>query len=382
MESLIVGNWTASPEVVNTTSAKDPDKWLVDWARGGTSDAGIAVNAETSLSHTPIWHGLLLLGGDAGSLVMQLKRLNAAGKSDDRTHTAYKLTSVRPNSHMVPNTFFELLITTAILHGNFVGEIVRAAGGGRPLSVSEGGGILPLNPRTTKPSYDDTGRLWISTRDLIDGRLQPERFLEPADTLHISNLTTNGFWGRAITDVGKNRIANGLGYLSHSNHVFANATKPDFLYSFPGPVQQAAIDNFREELDTKNAGLHNRGKPIIVGSGMTATQLGMNLEDAQLVELVQLDVTQCASLLGIPAIMLMLPAFSTITCLQNYLILTHGPTGLIVDKKDRIELHLGGHISLSPAIAIVVRGQYVATFTDRHQTLVGFNNVQQQRITR
>lgn len=305
MESLIVGGWSATPEVVNTTTAKDPDPWLVEWATGGSSDAGIAVNAETALSHTPIWHGLLLLGGDAGSLVMQLKRRTPDGnKINDTTHPAYKLTSVRPNAVMCPNTFYELILATAILYGNFVGEILRTSAGGRPLPVQDGGGIVPLNPRTTKPSHDDSGKLWISTRDLIDGRLQPERFIDPADTLHISNLSTNGFWGRAITAVGKNRIANGLGYLSHSNHVFANATKSDFLFAFPGNVQQTAIDHFREELDKTNAGLHNRGKPIIVGGGMVATQLGMNLEDAQLVELVQLDITQCASLLGIPAIML------------------------------------------------------------------------------
>jgi HK97 family phage portal protein len=281
-----------------------PHPWLNTTMFNIRSDTGIPITAESAISHTPLWHGLLLLGGDAGSLNIRLDEKVGDELIENTSMLAYKQASVRPNPRMCPASFWEMMVPRAILWGNAICEIKRTRAGGL-LPVEMDGGMIPLPPETTEPFFDDDGKLWIKTREMMpNGKYAPPRFIDPDDTYHLPNLSTDGFWGRGLIQVAKNRIANGLGLEKQHNRFMRNGMQPDWLFSFPTALGEEYLKPFEDKLRKKNRGLENVGRSLVVDNDMKATQLGMTFEHAQFNELVQMDVKMVASLLGIPAIML------------------------------------------------------------------------------
>lgn len=304
MEAIDVGAWMGEPQMLgDLPTVWNPHPWS-QIIREYRSDTGEVVTPEVALTHTPLWHGLLLLGGDAGSLDIQLKeRVSEDQIRDNRTHIAYKQASVRPNPLMCPANFWEMHVPRAILWGNAISEVKRTRTG-MLLPVDRGGGLHPLNPETTKQFFDDGGKLWIQTQDLSPThQWLPPRFIDPDDTFHLASLTTDGFWGRSLAVVARNRIANGLGIEKQHNRFMRNGMQPDWFLAYPTALDgeaQTAVETKLQEY----RGLENVGKSLVLDQDVKAHQLGMSFEHAQFVELAKLDIQMVASLLGIPAVML------------------------------------------------------------------------------
>lgn len=296
MEPIIVGSF------VDNNIVTRPHPWMSIIA-DRKSDSGVLVDEQTALSHTPLWHGLNLLGGDVGSLPLEQLEIKGDQKIQVRNHTAYKMAAIRPHSLMSPNAFWEMMIVRAILWGNALCEIPRA-NSGRPLPIESGGGLLPLSPSGTRPEYDSSGKLWISTRYLDEKNQLQDRRIDPIDTLHLTNLSTDGFWGKGLLDVGKNRIGAGLGIEKSQNRFLNNGMRPDWLFTFPLDMEEEELQAFEERLEKRNKGLMNTGNSLVMDNSGGAQQLGMNFDNAQFVELMQFDTIAISSLLCIPAIML------------------------------------------------------------------------------
>lgn len=283
-----------------------PHPWL-KIMRGLYSESGVPVTAEAALGHTPLWHGLLILGGDIGSLKFNQKRISGEERKIVRTHVAWKLLGDRPNDLMCPATFWEAMLIRAVLYGNSLCEIARNRGG-RPLSVADGGGLKMLLPEHTYPWFDEQGKLWIETRDLLpNNRLDKPRRIDPDDVYHLPSLSSDGFWGRSLLDVAKNRIGNGLGLEKQHNRMMQNGMQPDWLFSFPIEIDEEDQIALEKRMKQRNKGLDNTGESLVMDNDVKATQLGMTFEAAQFTELVKLDIQMTASLLGIPPMMLGLP---------------------------------------------------------------------------
>lgn len=305
MESLIVGNWTATPQLANLSDQEH--LWHSHpWSTvvfGRTSASGINVTPDSALSHTPLYHGLLLLSGDAGSLEIQMKRIEGESRINVTDHVAYELASIRPHPLMCPNNFWESMVTNAVIHGNAIAEVVRD-NRGRPVSSDGGGGLQILDMARTRPWFDKGGKLWIEhVEQLADGTLN-ERRIDPDDTYHISNLGTNGFWGRGLLSVAKDRLGNGLAIVDQHNRFMANGMMPDWLVTSPAPLDDEEFNQLISRFKRENKGTKNAGNTLVIDQDIQAQQLGMSFEAAQFAELARLDVNMVASLLGIPAVLL------------------------------------------------------------------------------
>ena len=280
-----------------------PHPW-VGVLQGLYSDSGLPITLESAIGHTPLWQAIMILGGDVGSLKFQQKQRKGDQLEIVTNHVAWELMGDRPNSLMRPANFWEAMILRAIIFGNALCEIDRNAFG-RPTPVSDGGGLKMLVPEYTFPWFDESGKLWIETRDIMpNGRPAEKRKIDPDDVYHVCSMSTDGFWGRALLDVAKNRLGNGLGLERQHNRMMQNGMMPDWLFSFPEHLGEEAINNLEHRFDRRNRGLDNTGRTLILDEGPKATQLGMSFEAAQFTDLVKLDVQMVASLTGVPPTML------------------------------------------------------------------------------
>lgn len=310
MDQIFVGSFIPSDgaalkpaKMANIWTSPSRAHWWGSSMFGSRSDSGIDVTSESALTHTPLWHGLTLLGGDAGALPLELKRKEGEEMVDVTDHDAYLLAAKRPNPLMCPSNFWESMVVIAILHGNALAEVPRT-NSGRPLSPLRGGALDILPPHTTKPWFDESGKLWIESWITHPNMTIERKLTDPDDTVHIPSLSMDGFWGRGIIHVGANRIGYGLGMEKQGNRFMKNGMQPSWLFSYPIHLDPEERISVEEQLTRRNVGLDNTGRNLVLDEGVKAQQLGLTFEHAQFVELMKMDVQMVSSLLGIPAVML------------------------------------------------------------------------------
>lgn len=289
------------PEIQASTLA-NPDPWMWDAFGGGVrSDSDVPVNARSILSHPPMWQGINILSGHCAFLPRKLKKRMGDKTTDDRKHIAYRLMTQKTNPWMHADTFLRLLVMRATIHGNGIAEIARN-NAGAPVSWRDGG-MTPLPPATTKPEYDDDGKLWIVTRILINGQVEPRK-IDPDDTFHLKGLSENGIWGMSLRQVATNTIGYGLSLQRHGNVTFKNRARPDILVMHPGLLGKEAAGHLRESWNAIHQGLDNTSRLAVLEEGMTAMPFSQSNEDAQWIEAQRFDVSQSARILDMPSPML------------------------------------------------------------------------------
>ncbi len=289
------------PEIQNSTLA-NPDPWMWDAFSGGVrSDSDVRVNTRSILSHPPMWQGINILSGHCAFLPRKLKRRIGDRTTEDRKHIAYRLMTQKANQWMHADTLLRLLVMRSVIHGNGIAEIARN-NAGAPLPWREGG-ITPLPPETTKPEYDDNGKLWIVTRISVNGQIELRK-IDPDDTLHIKGLSENGIWGLSLRQVATNTIGYGLGLQKHGNITFKNRARPDILVSHPGQLSKDAADHLRDSWNAIHQGLDNTARLAVMEEGMTAVPFTQSNQDAQWIDAQKFDVSQSARILDMPAPML------------------------------------------------------------------------------
>ncbi|HUS40496.1 MAG TPA: phage portal protein [Pirellulales bacterium] len=320
-ESIIVGGWTPEPIKAEHDEERlwhSGSPWL-EAIRSMVSDSGVTVNQETILQHTPIYAGLLLLGGDIGSLECQQKRIEGDSRINVTDHVAYDIASVRPHARMNPSNFWESVLVNTIIHGNQIAEIDRD-NRGRPLApdpITKHGGLLLHDMTRTGPWYDNTGRLWIKVHERqSDGQLK-ERMIDPDDTFHLSNLGTNGFWGRGLKDVARDRIGNGIAMVKQANRFMRNGMVPDWVFETDAPMNDQEWEAMVSRLRRDNKGTDNSGNTLLLDSGVKGKPMGLSFEHAQFKELVELDIVMASLLLGIPAVLLNAMAAATFSNVEE-----------------------------------------------------------------
>ena len=162
---------------------------------GRPAAAGVTVTEATALNLSAVWCAVQNIAGTIGSLPLMLyKRVDDAGTFDwdYRTkyvsHPLYPLLHDKPNPDMTASLFWETLVQHALLWGNGYGYIQKNGGGGVAA-------IWLLTPDRVRVRREQgTGALYY---DVSNTKGQTAR-LEPAEVLHVPNLTFDGVCGYSV----------------------------------------------------------------------------------------------------------------------------------------------------------------------------------------
>ncbi len=277
------------------TNSRNPDVWLVDSLGGGRSDSGVNVNAQSALSHGPIWQGINILAGDQGMLPLVLMRRDGEDRVEDIGHPSSKVIRDRPNRDMLPHAFRELMVMRAILWGNGCAAIIRNEMTQLPQE------LLPLPPDATHPEYDSLGRLHIVTRLQSPNSSTPESFAFPyEDVFHLAGLSRDGVWGHSFVEVAKNTIGHGLALQRHGNKTFANGARPSGVLEHPSKLTPEARSQLRKEWNAIHQSVDNAGRIAILFEGMKFAPMSVSNADAEWLAAKKWDRREAAGLLNLP----------------------------------------------------------------------------------
>jgi HK97 family phage portal protein len=258
---------------------------------GFDSAAGMAVSPETAMRLSTVFSCIRVRSESlAACPCIIFKRLPNGGKERAPKHPLYKIFNGQPNIWQTSLEFFEMMQAHLDLRGNAFAEILPGPNG--PVDQ-----LLPLHPDLVQVYRLPSGRLKYEVRNRWSGEI---RWLLQEEMLHIRGLSSDGLVGLSPIAVQRETVGTGLGMQDYAARFVANDSKPPFVLEHPGKFKDdAARKEFRESVQ-KSQTQGNRGKVMILESGMKATALGVSNKDAQFLEAKNATAVEICGIYRVP----------------------------------------------------------------------------------
>lgn len=258
-----------------------PEKWLVDWFRGGLrTAAGIDVNHSNALTSTAFFGGVRVIAEDVGSLpLITYERLQPRGKRRANDHALYELLHDQPNPLMPASQFREALQGHVETWGSGYAYIVRRRGIVREL--------WPLRPDRMKVDAKRTGpgnlRLTYGYDDPVNGI---KATLLPDEVLHVAGPGFDGIRGYSLVALHRNAIGLALATEHYGSSFFRNGARPGGVLHAPREMSDPARARLKADFEAIHRGLDNAQRVAILEEGVKWESVGIPNEDAQFLECV------------------------------------------------------------------------------------------------
>lgn len=272
-----------------SSDLQSPSAWLLSWAMGTRTSAGIAVGPVTAMT-LPIYYACLRnISEDVGKLPLHTYRRMARGKRRALDHPAYALLHDAPNPDMSAMTFRETLTHHALAWGNGYAEIVWTP-------ANEVAALWPIHPSRVQVRRDDEGLLvydvYGSELTLPGSLGRSVQRLRQENVLHIKGLGAEGYEGYSVLRLAAESLGMTLAAQTFGSAFFGNGTTIGAILTHPNTLSEKAVQRLRESWQTIYGGPSNAMKMAILEEGMKYERLGIPPEEAQFLETRQFQVEE------------------------------------------------------------------------------------------
>lgn len=260
-----------------TSSLENPSQWFLDWASGGYSASGVAVNDETALTYAAIYTCNRILAESIAQLPISLYRTTPDGDTIPATNRAeHRLIATQPSGDSNLYTSYTFRSTLQFhlgLRGNAYARIRRdGRGGARKL--------IMLHPAFVRPFFHEGNLFYEVTPNPASGYASTEReILNPDEILHIAALSTDGINGRSPITLLKDTIGIGLGNRNYIARIQKRGGRSDAILKHPNKLGQEQVGNLRENF--KGAML--RGDIPVLENGVDYMSVSLSPIDAEFI---------------------------------------------------------------------------------------------------
>ena len=257
-------SWLGKPFGLTDTGA---------WADlfGGRNVAGVNVNHESVLTISAAWACTRLISETISTLPLSLFEKTSAGKRQARQHPLNFIIPDQPNPDSTAAVFWEAVVAAMLLRGN--GRCEKLMTGGRLV------GLRFLNPN----------RLWIG-RDAQGAKQY--RYTEdggrqrviPSDRIwNVPGFSLDGKEGVSVICYGARVFGSALAADTAAATTFANGLMPTVYVKYPKVLQPAQREAMRDALE-KISGATRAGKPAVLEAESDIGTIGINPNEAQMLE--------------------------------------------------------------------------------------------------
>jgi HK97 family phage portal protein len=284
--SSTVSNWFRP-------SASDRSPWGDFWFEptGSRTAAGVRVSADSAMRLAAVYACVRVLSETLAALPLVVYRARPDGGKDRvKDHWLYQLLGRRPNRFQNPFEFRETLQGHLALRGNAYCQIVSNARG----EVVE---LNPLHPDRIRLELLDSG----DYRYRFTDRGGREIIFPRGEVWHLRGLSSDGLMGLSPIELARDSLGTALAAQDYGGRFFANDAKPTGGWiEFAGTFKDSeARKVFRESYQQSQSGA-NRGKVLVLESGMKFHEVGVTNKDAQFLELRAFQITDIARLFRVP----------------------------------------------------------------------------------
>lgn len=258
----------------------------------GTTASGVNVTPETARRCPEVDACVGLIEDTVATVPLDLFERTGDGTRERRAdHPLHALLHDQPNAWQTSAEFRQMLEGWRSTYGNGYARIVWR-NDGVPQALE------PTHPREMRPFRAPSGGVayrWTPP----DG---PGRTLLQGEVLHLRDrpFRSNLIEGDSKVERHREAIGRAMATGEYLSRFFSNYAVPKAFIEVPGTLDDKQTALLREMFERRHAGLDNAHKVGIIQGGMKLNTLGVNNDEAQVVEAYGLSVAQIARVWGIP----------------------------------------------------------------------------------
>jgi HK97 family phage portal protein len=283
----LASGYSAEQRSGEYSSLENPSKWFLDWASGGYSASGVAVNDESALTYAAIYACNRVLAESIAQLPIGLFRTTPDGDTVPATNRPEdRLMSRDPSGGDFLYTSYTFRSTLQFhlgMRGNAHARIYRdGRGGARKLRI-----IQPHQAR----AFMHEGALYYEVT--IDG---VREILMPYDVLHIAALSTDGINGRSPISLLKDTIGIGLGNREQVAKIQKRGGRVEALLTHPNKLNKDQVTSVRENFISAM----QRGEIPLLENGLEYKSVSLTPADAEFINTHKLTSRDIAGAYRVP----------------------------------------------------------------------------------
>ena len=274
--------------VFNPLHPRDPGLDAL-FGYGNESAAGIAVNPTTASGEDTFFAAERYLSETIAALPLGLyRRLDPRGREKATDHWLYSRLHNRPNRYMAKFRFWRLLLNWLFYRGNFYILI-------QPSTVLAPFEFWPLHPDRIQLRWENDVPYYEYTtpkngvKRLRFGEVMSVSFLPGED----------GFTGRSVLSYQINTIGRALAAERYQSKLSANNSNPSGVLKVKKTLTPDATKRMRNDWRETYGG-ENAGGVAILQEDMDFATVTMTNDDAQAVEMLQLNSESMARIARVP----------------------------------------------------------------------------------
>jgi len=284
-------------EFRNAGGWQDADSQL--WSTFGVvpTAAGVSVTAESAKRSAAVYACVNLIAGTIASTPIPIFERTADGRRKV-DHPLQWLLNEQPCPGMTAASMWEWLISSILLRGDGLCEIVRTSKGSNQIKA-----LVPLERDQVVVSEATDGRLIYAYRE-EGGKT---RGILQEDILHFPGYGFNGLRGESVIGyAGRQAIGTALAADLHAGGFFQRGASPSIAIEYPAGVAPKAeqADFLRAQFDEKYSGIDNSHRPLVLVNGGKISQVSLSPQDSQLLQTRQWQVIDIARAFGVPPVLI------------------------------------------------------------------------------
>ncbi len=294
--SPILTNWRAEREASRVSNVTYSDSVMESF---GVSSAGTTVSASSAMRVSAVAACVARISGAIVNMPIHEYSLDG-GEIPARMPRSdlWYLLNEQPSPQYTAASMWEGVSMAQLLRGDGFGLIKwRMNGGVREILPLPWGSVSPIRtPDGGVRYYVNMPSHGIST------------WYDPSDILHYPGLGFDDTTMRSMSCIqfgARNAIGNALAMDEYSGKFFEGGAHPSMILSTPAKMQEDQIIGLQRAFARKYAGLSNaHAVPLVLTEGLTAKEVSLSAEDAQLLEARKFQVGDIARAFGVPAHMI------------------------------------------------------------------------------
>lgn len=267
--------------------------------------SGRKVSPAMAMKLTAVFGCVRVLAESVGMLPCFLYQSTDNGRVKAPKERLYSLLYTAPNDYMTPQEFWEYLIASLCLRGNFYAYKVKTLG-----EVVE---LLPLLPNSVQPKLDEN---WNPVYQVTfpDGSCD---VLSQDEIWHVRTFTTDSLVGLSPISYARQAIGLGLATEEHGARLFGNGAVSSGVLQTDQVLTDEAYKRLKENFQEQHQGLSNAHKPMILEMGLKWNQISMSAEDAQFLETRKFQLEEICRIFRVPLHMLQNTDRATFNNIEN-----------------------------------------------------------------
>jgi HK97 family phage portal protein len=264
-----------------------------------TTNAGVLVNANSSLGLTAVWSAISLTADTISTLPCKGYRYDDNNQATLLTPQPTWIS--KPDPDMTASSFWQAYITSMMLHGHGFARIYRD--GDRVV------GMAVLNPIKVKMKRLDDATIEYR----YDNKVIPSRdirstpyFLQPGEVRGTSPIV---------------QLAQNLGLAialdTFTARFFGSGANPGLVLKTPGKLTTDQVEDLANQVDAKHAGLTASHRPLILQGGLETEKTTNANDQNQLIESRRFAVEDVARIFNTPPHLLGLPGYNSYASVEE-----------------------------------------------------------------